>query len=269
MADRSWAQPPQTFEDPPATHNMMVVGNDAVFLSHLPMFNKESKDHTAFLSPHRYQVILEATLSRAGEDVTQIYVTDRGRSPRVKMYTLNPEQFVLAQLFTPDFDHPKRRTFKATVFRGHLERGGVPIQGLDGIQVVIRRTIYARLLKPREKKPETLQYILFGKGHDRFLAHTISEPPDFDQLIAVTLNHDLPDEQMARGIQIMIPDRSNFANQRLKQDEQVSARIIDPSASATMPILQIRTGTEFYFEEGELFVPPTFDPTPQEKASGF
>jgi hypothetical protein len=34
-------------------------------------------------------------------------------------------------------------------------------------------------------------------------------------------------------------------------------------------ILQIRTGTEFYFEEGELFVPPTFDPTPQEKASGF
>jgi hypothetical protein len=269
LALRSEAQTLQTFEDPPATHNMMIVGNDKVFLSHLPMFDKENKDHSAFLSPHRYQVILEATLSRAGQDVTQIYIADRARNPGVKMYTLNPEEFVLARLFMPDLDHPTLRSFRATVFRGHLERGGVPVQGLEGVQVEITRAIYARLLEPGEKKPERLQYVLFGKGHDMFLAHTIFEPPDFDQLISVTLDHDLPSDQMARGVQIVIADRANVATNRLKQNQQVTARVADTTASATAPSLQIHAGTEFYFEEGELLVPPTFDPTPEEKASGF
>jgi hypothetical protein len=29
--------------------------------------------------------------------------------------------------------------------------------------------------------------------------------------------------------------------------------------------VQLETGTQFYFEEGELLVPPTFDPTPEER----
>jgi hypothetical protein len=66
----------------------------------------------------------------------------------------------------------------------------------------------------------------------------------------------------------MIPDRANLATQRLKQDQQVTARVTDTAAAATRPGVQIRTGTDFYFEEGELFVPPTFDPTREEKTSG-
>jgi hypothetical protein len=115
------------------------------------------------LSPHRYQVILEATLSRAGQDVTQIYVADRARNPAVKMYTLNPEQFVLTRLFMPDLDHPTLRSFMGTVFRGHLERGGVPVQGLDDVQVEITRAIYARLLKPKEKSLMNYNISCLGK----------------------------------------------------------------------------------------------------------
>jgi hypothetical protein len=112
IALRSEAQTLQTLEDPPATHDMMIVGKDKVFLSHLPMFDKESKDHTAFLSPHRYQVILEATLSRGGQEATQIYIADRARNPGVKMYTLNPSSSTsrkVSFLFHPPLTQLARR----------------------------------------------------------------------------------------------------------------------------------------------------------------
>jgi hypothetical protein len=76
-------------EDPRAVHNMLVVGRDAIFLSHLPMFDGTDSTKTAFTSPHRYQVILQATFSRNGSDVGDLYAGDRQRNATVKMYTLN------------------------------------------------------------------------------------------------------------------------------------------------------------------------------------
>ena len=43
------------------------------------------------------------------------------------MYTLSPKDFILSRLFTPDARRPMLNTFTATVFRGHLERGGQQI----------------------------------------------------------------------------------------------------------------------------------------------
>ena len=40
-------------EDPRAVHNMLVVGRDAIFLSHLPMFDGTDSTKTAFTWPHR------------------------------------------------------------------------------------------------------------------------------------------------------------------------------------------------------------------------
>ena len=52
-------------EDAPNTHNMLVFGEQAVFLSHLPMFGAPNETKTDFRSPHRYQVILEAAFTKA------------------------------------------------------------------------------------------------------------------------------------------------------------------------------------------------------------
>ncbi len=49
-------------EDFPNTHNMMIVGEKTVYLSHLPMFVMDGTPPT-FNSPHRFQVILEATFT--------------------------------------------------------------------------------------------------------------------------------------------------------------------------------------------------------------
>ncbi len=116
-------------------HNMMVVGEKSVFLSHLPMF----------MSPHNFQVILEATFTNGGKNVQEIYTRDRQSHRQTKMYALSPkESFKLPSLFTPN--PPARNSFKGTILRGHLERGGEEIQGLIKIDVNVKRIVYAQKL---------------------------------------------------------------------------------------------------------------------------
>src|SRR6185436_5247861 len=98
--------------DNSATHNMLVVGRQTVFLSHLPMFSDPGS-----VSPHRYQAILEATFAKAGSDPQALYFNDRKANPGTKIYTLNPDPFVL-----PNLGAQTLRSFKAKIFRGHLEK---------------------------------------------------------------------------------------------------------------------------------------------------
>src|SRR5262245_17878432 len=58
--------------DKPATHNMLVVGERALYLSHLPMFQEEGES-----MPHRYQVVLEIALAKQGGDPHRDYLEDR------------------------------------------------------------------------------------------------------------------------------------------------------------------------------------------------
>ncbi len=41
-------------EDSPATHNMLVLGETKIYLSHLPMFDGVTEDKTDYTTPHRY-----------------------------------------------------------------------------------------------------------------------------------------------------------------------------------------------------------------------
>jgi hypothetical protein len=256
-------------EDPPAVHNMLVVGQDTVFLSHLPMFQGMNLTKTDFTSPHRYQVILQGTFTQGGQNVQDVYAKDRRSNPNVKMYTLSPERFVLSRLFTPDPQQPMLKTFKATVFRGHLERGGQPIEGLANVLVNITKVVHAHKFDPTNDKPANLTYVLFGTGQELFLAHRITKPPDFDQILSVKVDGDqLTDEALNRGVEVVLLDRENVASQRIKEKETVAGRGHVTGAHQFLQ-LHMQAGVEFYFEEGELFIPPTFDQTPEEKKAGF
>jgi hypothetical protein len=248
---------------------MLVVGERTVFLSHLPMFDALNREKTAYTSPHRFQVILEATFSDRGKSVQNLYANDRKGHPGIKMYTLSPEPMVLGKLFTPDPQHPSVTSFKATVFRGHLERGGQVIRGLKNIDVNVKKVILAREFDPAETKPDQLEYLLFGKGKELFLAHRISKPPDFDQVLAIKIdNPPLTEDQLSSGLTVTINDRKNAFSQRITQGQKVTGKGHAVGAHEFLN-LQIQAVTELYFEEGELAVPPTFDPTPEEKKAGF
>ncbi|HJW38162.1 MAG TPA: hypothetical protein VJ420_06065 [Candidatus Udaeobacter sp.] len=259
-----------TQEDAPATHNMLVVGTETVFLSHLPMFDGLNEQKSDYTSPHRYQVILEARFSSGGKDVTVVYTEDRKSHPRTKMYTLSPtDDFVLAKLFTPDVQKPELSSFRATVFRGHLERGGKPINGLKDIVVTVKQVMHARKFEPADDKPEELTYFLFGKGMELFLAHSIIKPPDFDQIVSVMIpDSHFTDDELRRGISVVFQDRKNTASRRLKETQQAGGQFHVSGAHQFLK-LQVQSGTELYFEQGELRVPARFGATSEEKKSGF
>ena len=247
-------------------HNMMVVGEQAIFLSHLPMFNSE----------HRFQAIFEAALDRGGANLDALYADDRRRHPAVKMYTLNPsEPFVLARLFGGEPEAPMR-SFPGTLFRGHLERGGEPLQELAEVQVTVRRVVYAQEIGPPAgpARSDTLDYLLFGRGSELFLAHRIAQPPDFDQLLGVDVSgHSFSEEELARGVSVTVLDRPNSPSSRLRAGERVPAQGHVTGADLLLP-LEVEVAAEYYFEEGELRADPDpgfdpFEPTALETEAGF
>jgi hypothetical protein len=246
--------------DHPATHNMLVVGEETVYLSHLPMFQEKGEPPM----PHRYQAILEVTFVNQ-----ESYVKDRREHRTTKIYTLNPETFVLPELVSSDPQHKPLRTFKAkTIFRGHLEReNGVPI--LQDVEVSVKRVSHFREFDPKAKKPPQLEYLLLGKGQELFLAHLITSPPDFDQILAVRVtDHKFTDEELAKGIPVVFPGTTNAAASRLREKQRVAGEIRVDNLPAPKKI-QVQVNREFYFEEGELRVPPNFKTTSAEKQAGF
>lgn len=253
--------PPAGAEDRPNTHNMLVFGEQMVFLSHLPMFDSLNEVGTEYRSPHRYQVILEAEFTREQLDS---YMKDRQAHSGTRFYTVGPKAFVLSRLFTPELA-PRLRSFTATVFRGHLELKSNPVPGLENVPVKIGRVVHARKFDPRVKKPAALEYVLIGRGSERFLAHAIFEPPDFDQIVSVNLvGADLTDRDLEQDIRIVIPDTENVAAKRLRQGQRLEATLQVTSMAPAKVKLEV--GNEIYFEEGELLMPPTFDPTEEEKS---
>lgn len=257
-------------EDPVGRHNMMMVGEKTLFLSHLPMFEALDETGTAYATVHRYQVILEATLTRGGRDVTRVYGDDRRAHPGERMYTLQPaEDFVLPHLFHEGAG-PHMESFPATVFRGHLERDPHQrIRGLGNVRVNVRRVIRAQRFEPSTQSPRNLTYILFGRGNELFLAHAIARPPDFDQILAVTVDgHAFTDDELGRGVEVVFADRANTATARLRQGESAAGRFRVAGAGEPRD-LRVRARTEHYFEEGELAMPPKFGTTREEQRSGF
>jgi len=261
-----------TKEDKPNTHNMLVFGEKAIYLSHLPMFdglkkNKKGKviedknGKTEYASPHRYQVILEASFLRGAQNLQNIYSDDRRKNSSVRIYTLNPKEFVLSRLAA---DNSPLTAFKAKVFRGHLERGGQVVNGLDDVEVKINRVIHFRKFDPQTSKPIELKYLLFGSNEETFLAHYISQPPDFDQVLLVKVDgHSFTNAELGKGIEVTIPGKTNQASERVKETQQVTG--VTQTADVLTLKISLKADKEIYFEEGELLVPPTFDDTKLEQ----
>ena len=224
--------------DRPAGHGMVVVGTDAVVLSHLPMF----------MTPHDYQVILQAGLGGA----EQTYAEDRKAHPDTLVYTLAPEPFVLPDLFPPGPGQPARLTsFRGDLFRGHFEQ---PAEGTeviaDGVVVTVDKVVLANKFDPAASPLEDLTYVLFGAGDEVWLAHVISRPPDFDQLLSVTVSGpDFSDDDLAAGLRVTVPGRKNLATKRIRSGPGVRpVKAVATVAGKPVPV-EIEPKVEFYFND--------------------
>ncbi len=246
--------------DFPATHNMLMVGSDSLYLSHLPMFQEPGEPPM----PHRYQAILEVTTAKQNT-----YVKDRREHGSTRIYTLNPESFVLPDLVSSDPQRKPLRSFQAiAIFRGHLERDN-RVRILQDVDVRVKNVIYFREFDPEDKKSPQLEYLLFGKDQELFMAHVITAAPDFDQMLAVKITgHQFTNAELARGVPVVFPGNTNAVASRLREKQRVAGEIQIDRAAAPKRI-QVEVNREFYFEEGELRVPPDFNTTSAEKQAGF
>jgi hypothetical protein len=153
--------------DKPSTHGMLLFGSEKIYASHLPMFH----------SPHDYQIILELELSKSEK---QKYISDKNKNPNYTTYTIEPEKFVLPDMINNPMP------FKVNLYRGHFERGGFEI--LKNITVKIVQIVYFKKFNPEEVKTKSTNFILFGNEKEQFLAHEITNKPDFEQIIEVKTN---------------------------------------------------------------------------------
>jgi hypothetical protein len=239
-------------------HNMFAFGRDTVFLSHLPMF----------MAPHDAQLILEVTVENAdGSSLQEVWTRERESHPTERLYTMMPEKFALSTLYASD--PPERGSFRAMFFRGHLERGGEPIAELTDVNVRTTKIVYARRFDGRDR-PDDLTYLLVGRGEELFLAHVITQPPDFDQILSVgPASQQFDEEDLQAGIQVVFLGRANTAEARLRTGETATARGHVTGAHQFLT-LEFRDVSELYFEEGELSTSRgAFEPTPLETEAGF
>jgi hypothetical protein len=228
-------------------HGQLIVGEESLYLSHLPVFWFDPGHH-----PHNFQVILEVTFSQEGSDPQAVYVRDRRAHSDQRVYTLAPEPFNMSDLLLRYPGYQPLRAFKGRVVRGHFEK--TPHTSiLDPVVVNVQNIVYFREFDQQASKHPQLEYLLFGRGQEFFLAHLISAPPpDFDQTARVTISgHALTDDELRRGMRVTFPGRHNTAERRLKAGERVVCEVPGVEARAA-GVLQLAVSEEVYCEEGEL-----------------
>jgi hypothetical protein len=264
-----WFKPGMTFSG----HGQVIIGEGPIYLSHLPMFLFDNDFFGERAHPHHYQVILEVVFSGAG---AEDYVNDR-QATGAPLYTLAPSAFHMLDLVAPVPETSRLSSFTGTVFRGHFERQRAP-QPFDikparlpnKVQVDVTRVIHAHEFSFHPAPLQHLEYILFGEGEELFLAHRITKPPDFDQLLPVRIeDHTFAEEELQRGIIVAVPDRANTLAERLAKGETVSGEARAPGTGVLLASdIEIEAGPEFYFEESELHF-PAIDDTQAEIDAGF
>ncbi len=160
---------PQPVHHRTAVHGMLLFGDRAHYLSHLPLFH----------APHDYQVIIAADLPAQLTDDTY--------------YTFVPTPFALPDFIAAPFH------LRGDVVRGHFERGGTTIA--RDVEVV-PRVIYAHQLVAGGRSDA--RYLMFGTPGEQYLVHLIGGPPDFDQVVAVA-GGDLDASALHDGVQVTAP----------------------------------------------------------------
>lgn len=225
--------------DRPAGHGMVVVGNETVYLSHLPMFMK----------PHNFQVVLQA---RFGGDDQQTYVDDRAAHPKSLVYTLAPAPFVLPDILPPaPGKQPRLRTFRGDLFQGHFEQPGPGTDRIAaGVDVTVDAVVLGQRFDPEAQAPDALAYVLFGAGAELWLAHVITGPPDFDQLVSVTVPDDaFTADALAAGVPVTVPGRKNLAAERVGLDRSDAAVAASATVAGKAVPVELRPQVEFYFND--------------------
>lgn len=225
--------------DRPCRHGMRVVGEQTIYLSHMGLFNHDC---------HDYQALFEVSFEGPNDPQT-IYLEAQNQDPTQNEFTIQPiEKFVL-----PDLASGEIASFKARLHQGQYERVEPEDAGLlDGdVTINVKRVLHFRRFDPNASLPPTSGYLLFGTDTEQLVAHLITTPPDFDQIVSVTTPLDLTNTQLASALRLVLPDRltpdaeANL-DQALQSGEQPVVRI-----DGQQPDMTIEAGSQYFLETAD------------------
>jgi hypothetical protein len=164
---------------------------------------------------------------------------------RNKSSTRWTPRFVLPDILPTDSKPPARTTLEADLYRDHVEKDNPEKELIaEGIDVHILRVGHARRYDPHARPLSALEYVLFGDVTEPYLAHFITRPPDFDQILRVTIDGDLSAELLASGSRLTIPNRANTLNDRLKEGEATVSAVLHTGNSDIA--VEVKPEVEFY-----------------------
>lgn len=230
-----------------ATHGQVVLGREAPrVLYHLPIFMGDPWRH-----PHNFQVVLAVAPVDGAAAATASYAEERARHPD-DLYTAVPPVFdQIALVYDHPGGEPLRRLAGVALYRGHFERADRRLITEDA-DLTIERVIHFREFDPTREPAATLGYLLFGRGEERYMAHLLSGPPDFDQILEVIVEGDaLSGERLKQGVFVSLDGRSNRVEDRLVAGEAVTCAVADAEGAAA-PEVTLRVLADRYCEVGEL-----------------
>jgi hypothetical protein len=90
-----------------------------------------------------------------------------------------------------------------------------------------------------------------------------TSPHRFQVILQASFSRGTEVLHLSGDVHVVFPDRKNVAADRIRSTQRLAGRL--RRAGAAEMDVRVSAGREFYFEEGELLVPATFDPTPEEK----
>lgn len=229
---------PASTQTPQCIHGMRIVGDKSIYLSHMPLFGH---------SCHKYQVLLEATF-KGDRNPQKKYLQDQAKNPTQNEYTLEP----IEKFWLPGLASGKIKSFRANIHRGQYERNSTPQLLAHNVTVEVKRVLHFRELNPNVNTSRLSEYLLFGNRSEQYLAHLITAPPDFDQILAVKGPLTLTGAQLGKAVQLVLPDRPITNSQRkvqqaLKPNDQAVVLIKGKSDR-----VRVGVGIEYFLEASDL-----------------
>lgn len=213
---------------PKVNHGFHLFGAQSLLLAHIPMF----------MAPHQAQLFLEVTLATSdGTDAAPIYLEDKKKTGTLE-YVLVSDPLVLPTLAP---DAPNRlQSFTGNLYRGwpfdqqwHLNLAQLLI---PNVQIKVTRAIhYSSIATPITL--EALTYYCFQTQETTYLAHVLSQPLDFTQLLTAQVTG-LGNQAEQGAIQLQFPGVANAEKNRLLPTQQASALTSPGGQSVEVQVYQ-------------------------------
>jgi hypothetical protein len=190
---------------PSSNHGFYLLGEKTFLLSHIPMF----------MDPHQAQLFLEVTLSGSGGiDPVKLYHEDQKKYPG-SLYVLVTDPLVLPTL-APDAPKPLR-TFTGKVYRNwpfdDMAKAPVVIPALT---INVTCSIFFHRFAG-DKPLSKLTYYCFKTAESTYLAHVISHPPDFNQILTAEVHGVDPGH---KAIELVFSAANTIANRLTPNHEE-------------------------------------------------